>query len=151
MRQEKKRELDRRLFFGSAFTAKNHFKQPEWCGREIWSQFHQRFTYNFYACRSQKCRKIQLSHKYLFTLSGSVSVKAARRTLMKLSPHRLFFYSLSLSLACAFTEVCVCVCVRACICYKGVHFYRKTPKTRKKREREGSKRDFSSKSADISC
>jgi len=30
--------------------------------------------------------KIQLSHKYLFTLLGSASVKAVRRTLMKLSP-----------------------------------------------------------------
>jgi len=39
-----------------------------------------------YTCRSQKRDKIQLSHKYLFTLSGSVSVKAVRRTLMKLSP-----------------------------------------------------------------
>jgi len=33
--------------------------------------------------------KIQLSHKYIFMLSGSESVKAVRRTLMKLSPHRL--------------------------------------------------------------
>jgi len=48
-------------------------------------QFHQRFTYSFYACRSQNCKKIQLSHKYLFTLSGSSSVKAVHRTLMKLS------------------------------------------------------------------
>jgi len=49
-------------------------------------QFHQHFTYSFYACRSQKRKKIQLSHKYLFTLLGSESVKAERRTLMKLSP-----------------------------------------------------------------
>jgi len=41
---------------------------------------------NFTACRSQKRKKIQLSHQYLFTLLGSASVKAARRTLMKLSP-----------------------------------------------------------------
>jgi len=33
-----------------------------------------------------KSKKIQLSHKYLSTLSGSASVKAVRRTLMKLSP-----------------------------------------------------------------
>ncbi len=33
-----------------------------------------------------KAEKIQLSHKYIFTLSGSASVKAVRRTLMKFSP-----------------------------------------------------------------
>ncbi len=33
-----------------------------------------------------KCIKIQLSHKYLFTLLGSTGAKAARRTLMKLTP-----------------------------------------------------------------
>jgi len=49
------------------------------------SQFHQHFTYNFYAHRSQKRKKIQLSHKYLFTLSGSASIKAVFWTLMKLS------------------------------------------------------------------
>ncbi len=49
-------------------------------------QFHQSFTRSFYTCRSQKRKKIQLSHQYLFTLSGSTSVKAVRRTLMKLSP-----------------------------------------------------------------
>jgi len=53
---------------------------------EIWCQFHQRSTYSFCACRSQKRKKILLSHKYLFTLSGSASVKAVRRTLMKSSP-----------------------------------------------------------------
>jgi len=33
-----------------------------------------------------KSIKMQLSHKYLFTLSGSAGAKAVRRTLMKLSP-----------------------------------------------------------------
>jgi len=47
--------------------------------------FHQRFTYSFYARRSQKRKKIQLSHQYLFMILGSLSVKAVRRTLMKLS------------------------------------------------------------------
>jgi len=51
-----------------------------------WAQFHQRFMYNFYARRSQKRKKIQLSHKYLFTLLGSTGAKAACRTLMKLTP-----------------------------------------------------------------
>jgi hypothetical protein len=58
----------------------------------IWCQFHQHFTYNFYARRCQKRKKIQLSHKYLFTLSGSASVKAVCRTLMKLSPSNFFRY-----------------------------------------------------------
>ncbi len=48
----------------------------------------------FYARRSQKRKKIQLSHKYLFTLLVSTGTKAARRMLMKLT--------LSLSLACVF-------------------------------------------------
>jgi len=34
-------------------------------------QFHQRFKSSFYACRSQKRKKIQLSHQFLFTLLGS--------------------------------------------------------------------------------
>jgi len=49
-------------------------------------QFHQRFTCSFYTRRSQKRKRIQLSHQYLFTLLGSASVKVVRRTLMKLSP-----------------------------------------------------------------
>ncbi len=48
-------------------------------------QFHQRFMRCFYARRSQK-RKKQLSHQYLFTLSGSAHVKAVCRTLIKLKP-----------------------------------------------------------------
>jgi len=43
-------------------------------------------TCSFYARRSRKRKKVELSHRYLFTLSGSVSIKAVRRTLMKLSP-----------------------------------------------------------------
>jgi len=35
--------------------------------------------------------KIQLSNQCLFTLLGSTSVKAVRRTLMKLSPGRTVF------------------------------------------------------------
>jgi len=52
------------------------------------SQFHQHSTYSFYTCRSQKRKKTQLSHQYLFTLAGSTSKKAVRRTLMKLTPGR---------------------------------------------------------------
>jgi len=51
-------------------------------------QFHQCFKYSFYSRRSQKCKKIQLGHKYLFTLLGSASIKAVRRMLMKLNPGR---------------------------------------------------------------
>jgi len=48
-------------------------------------QFHQRFTRNFYARRSRKCKKIQLSHEHLFTLLGSAGVKTVHRMLMKLT------------------------------------------------------------------
>jgi len=48
-------------------------------------QFHQSSTHSFCACRFRKGKKTQLSHWYLFTLSGSASVKAVRRTLMKLT------------------------------------------------------------------
>jgi len=34
----------------------------------------------------ESAKKIQLSHQYLFLLSGSASIKAGHRTLMKLSP-----------------------------------------------------------------
>jgi len=40
------------------------------------------FYGQFYARRSQKRKKIQSSHQYLFMLSGSSCVKAVRRTLM---------------------------------------------------------------------
>jgi len=52
------------------------------------AQFHQRSTYSFYTHRSRKSKKLQLSHKYIFTLLGSTSVKAVRRMLMKLTPER---------------------------------------------------------------
>jgi len=52
---------------------------------QSWAQFHQRFTCSFYAHGSRKRKNIQLSHQYIFTLSGSRSIKAARKTLMKLS------------------------------------------------------------------
>jgi len=53
--------------------------------KATWCQFHQHFTPSFYASRSQKREKIHLSHQYLITLSGSASLKAVHRTLMKLS------------------------------------------------------------------
>ncbi len=63
---------------------------------ETWAQFHQRSTYSFYTRRSQKRKKY--SHQYLFTLSGSESVKAVHRTLMKLTPACiLFFYAFILA------------------------------------------------------
>jgi len=55
---------------------------------DTWCQFHQHFTQGFYARRSQKGKKIQLSHQYLFTLLGSARIKAVRRTLMKLRLER---------------------------------------------------------------
>ncbi len=47
-------------------------------------QFHQRSTYSFYACRSQKRKKILMTELYSITLLGSTSVKVVRKTLMKL-------------------------------------------------------------------
>jgi len=47
-------------------------------------QLNQHFTQSFYTRRSQKRKKIQLSHKYLFTILGSAHIKAVRRTLIKL-------------------------------------------------------------------
>ncbi len=59
----------------------------------FWAQFHQRSGLNFinvlrtaFTLVDPKSVKKQLSHKYLFTLSGSTSVKAVHRTLMKLTP-----------------------------------------------------------------
>jgi len=51
-----------------------------------WAQFHQRSTYSFYARRSRMRKKRQSSHQYHLALLGPTSVKAARRTLMKLTP-----------------------------------------------------------------
>ncbi len=48
-------------------------------------QFHQRFMAAFTLINHEKPKKIQISHQYLFTLSGSVGAKAVRRSLMKLS------------------------------------------------------------------
>ncbi len=53
-------------------------------------EFHQCSTYYFYACRSQKRKKNTVSHKYLFTPSGSTSAKAVRKTLVKLTPGGLY-------------------------------------------------------------
>jgi len=53
--------------------------------RSSWARFHQRSTYSFYA-RSSPKRKNSVKCQYLFTLLGPTSVKAACRTLMKLTP-----------------------------------------------------------------
>ncbi len=50
------------------------------------AQFHQCSTYIFYARGAQKRKKRQSSRQYLFTLLGSMCVKAVQRMLMKLSP-----------------------------------------------------------------
>jgi len=49
------------------------------------AQFHQRFTYSFYARRSRKRKKMLMTWLYFFTLSGSTSVKASHKTLVKLT------------------------------------------------------------------
>jgi len=47
-------------------------------------QFHQRFTCSFYARGSQKSQTTLLTYAH----SGSARIKAARKTLMKLTPGR---------------------------------------------------------------
>jgi len=47
-------------------------------------QFHQHFKRSFYVLRSQKRKKIQSSHEYLFTLLGSVRIKAVCKMKVKL-------------------------------------------------------------------
>jgi len=66
--------------------------------QSIRCQFHQCFTYSFYARRSRKSKKLQLSHQYFFMLLGSACVKAARRMFMKLSPGVNFIYILCAAL-----------------------------------------------------
>jgi len=54
---------------------------------EILAQFHhQCSTHSFYAWRSWKHKKILMTWLYFFTLSGSMSVKASCKTLVKLTP-----------------------------------------------------------------
>jgi len=69
------------MFYVFTSTAFQKVKLQSWLWVEPWCQFHQHFTHSFYA---GNLKKIQLSHQYLFTLSGSALVKAVRRTLMKL-------------------------------------------------------------------
>ena len=47
------------------------------------------FTPSFYACRSQKCKKL-LDLTVFFALLGSERVKAARKTLVKLTPALIY-------------------------------------------------------------
>jgi hypothetical protein len=56
---------------------------------DTWGRFHQHSTYSFCARRDPESARTQSSHQYLFTLLGSTSVKAVRRTLMKSSPGRI--------------------------------------------------------------
>jgi len=52
-------------------------------------QFHQCFRSRFYTCRSQIRKKRKSSHQCLFALLGSACAKAARKTLMKLTPDEM--------------------------------------------------------------
>ena len=56
------------------------------------SQFHQHFTSSFYAHRSQKCKNL-LNLTVFFELLGSAHVKAAHKTLVKLTPGLSLFVS----------------------------------------------------------
>jgi len=74
---------------------------------DTWCQFHQYFTRSFYSRGSQKRKKIQLSHQYFFTLSGSASLKAVRTTLIKIDTwfcHQATFLSVIRRFWRKFTE-----------------------------------------------
>ncbi len=71
--------------------------------RESRCQFHQRFTCCFYARRSQKRQMILLTW-LSFAHSGSMCIKAVRRTLMKLSPGGLSVSLLENNLGCRFYQ-----------------------------------------------
>ncbi len=53
---------------------------------EIRCQFHQCSTYSFYARRSQKRKKILMTWLSFYAFGISMSAKAVRKTLMKLTP-----------------------------------------------------------------
>jgi len=53
-----------------------------WPGVNLTNVLHAAFT----LVDPESVKKIQLSHPYLFTYSGSASIKAVHRMLMKLSP-----------------------------------------------------------------
>ena len=65
--------------------------------QSIWGQFHQHFTFSFYAYRSQKCKKDSQLNQH-FALSGSASVKAACKHVGEIDPCSL--YKLSLVYSC---------------------------------------------------
>jgi len=59
-------------------------RQVQLSAKQTRAQFHQHSTYSFYARGAQKFKKDSQVIS-LFMLSGSTSVKAVRRTLMKLT------------------------------------------------------------------
>jgi len=60
-------------------------------------QFHQHFMHSFYAHRSQKCQMILLTWLSFFAHLRSALIKAARRTLMKLTPGGHFIFKFNFS------------------------------------------------------
>jgi len=63
-----------------------------------WAQFHQRSVYCFYACRSQKRKKRQPSWQCCLALLGPTNVKAACKTLVKLTSGLNFINILRIAL-----------------------------------------------------
>jgi len=97
------------------------------CLKSPWSQFHRCSTYSFYTCRSQKCKKdIQVVN--LFTLSGSTSVKAECKTLVKLTPDWLWAKVHSLDTQEIFLKVTVLIRFFSYTFeYKGIQAFRIWP------------------------
>jgi len=70
----------------SSLTEKNgKLREKKFGENDSWGKFHQHSTRIFYAPRSQKHKKI-VKLSVFFVLSVSSCAKAARRTLMKLTP-----------------------------------------------------------------
>jgi len=53
---------------------------------DTWAQFDQRSTYSFYTHRFRMCKKRQSSQQCHLVLLGLTSLKAAHKTLVKLTP-----------------------------------------------------------------
>ena len=64
-----------------------------------WGQFHQHSTSSFYACRSQKRKKL-LNLTVFLVLLGSARIKAACRMLVKLTPGKAVMVGVFVCIAC---------------------------------------------------
>jgi len=64
-------------------------------GQAIWGRFHQHVYAQLLRTQNPKVQKLQLNHQYLFTLMVYARIKAACKTLVKLTPGPPYRYSSS--------------------------------------------------------